>query len=241
MVTLAERFPAEFTYFANELPDLPETRAVLEKFLTLGAKGIGEQKFPVACDSQAMQLVYSIAREFDVPVLLHFQHERYNTGIERFHTIVERFPTVNFIGHAQTWWGNIDRNHDQSVMYPKTPVQPGGITDRLLSDYPNVYGDLSAGSGPELDAPRRRPSAGIPRTPPGSPPLGKRLQRLGRKGHGLHRIKGACRSAASGTRPRRDCEDPGRKRGSPPQAQLAGMRRPHSDEAGSTRYSGLNM
>jgi predicted TIM-barrel fold metal-dependent hydrolase len=24
---------------------------------------------------------------------------------------------------------------------------PGGYTDRLLSDYPNIYGDLSAGSG----------------------------------------------------------------------------------------------
>ena len=147
VVSLAERFPAEFIYFANELPDLPETRTVLEEYLQGGAKGIGEQKFPVACDSQAMQLVYSIAREFDVPVLLHFQHERYNTGIERFHAMVERFPTVNFIGHAQTWWGNIDRNHDQAAMYPKTPVEPGGITDRLLSDYPNVYGDLSAGSG----------------------------------------------------------------------------------------------
>ena len=147
VVSLVERFPAEFTYFANELPDIAETRAVLEKYLRGGAKGIGEQKFPVACDSQAMQLVYSIAREFDVPVLLHFQHDRYNTGIERFHAMVERFPTVNFIGHAQTWWGNIDRNHDQSVMYPKTPVEPGGITDRLLSEYPNVYGDLSAGSG----------------------------------------------------------------------------------------------
>jgi predicted TIM-barrel fold metal-dependent hydrolase len=54
---------------------------------------------------------------------------------------------VNFIGHAQTWWGNIDKNHDQIVMYPKTPVTRGGITDRLLSDYPNMYGDLSAGSG----------------------------------------------------------------------------------------------
>ncbi len=32
-------------------------------------------------------------------------------------------------------------------MYPKTRVTPGGITDRLLSDYPNVYGDMSAGSG----------------------------------------------------------------------------------------------
>ena len=94
-----------------------------------------------------MQLVYSIARDFDVPVLLHFQHEAYNLGIERFHEMLEKFPGVTFIGHAQTWWGNIDAAHDQAVMYPKTPVTPGGVTDRLLSDYPNVYGDLSAGSG----------------------------------------------------------------------------------------------
>jgi predicted TIM-barrel fold metal-dependent hydrolase len=26
-------------------------------------------------------------------------------------------------------------------------VVPGGITDQLLSNYPNIYGDLSAGSG----------------------------------------------------------------------------------------------
>ena len=147
VVALAERFPDEFVWFANELPDIKQTRPVLERFLGLGAMGIGEQKFPVACDSQAMQLVYSIARDFDVPVLIHFQHEAYNTGIERFHTMLEQFPTVNFIGHAQTWWGNIDANHDQAVMYPKTPVASGGITDRLLADYPNIYGDLSAGSG----------------------------------------------------------------------------------------------
>ena len=52
--------------------------------------------------------------------------------------MLEKFPTVRFIGHAQTWWGNIDRSHDQAVMYPKTKVSPGGITDRLLSDYPNL-------------------------------------------------------------------------------------------------------
>ncbi len=147
VTALSERFPEEFVYFANELPDIPETRLVLEKYLKAGARGIGEQKFPVECDSEAMQLVYSIARDFDVPVLLHFQHEAYNIGIERFHKMLEKFPGVTFIGHAQTWWGNIDADHDQAVMYPKTPVTPGGITDRLLADYPNVYGDLSAGSG----------------------------------------------------------------------------------------------
>ena len=68
-------------------------------------------------------------------------------GFERFHKVLERHPKVNFIGHAQTWWGNIDSKLDPVVLYPKTPVTPGGITDRLLSDYPNMYGDLSAGSG----------------------------------------------------------------------------------------------
>lgn len=147
VVDLAQRIPDGFVFFANELPDLTETREVLEKYLRMGALGIGEQKFPVECDSEPMQLVYSIAREFSVPVLIHFQHEAYNMGIERFHRMLDRFPDVNFIGHAQTWWGNIDASHDQTVMYPKTPVTPGGITDRLLSDHPNVYGDLSAGSG----------------------------------------------------------------------------------------------
>src|SRR5262249_45665612 len=66
---------------------------------------------------------------------------------ERFYKMVERYPKAKFIGHAQTWWGNIDRGHDQKVMYPKGPVSPGGITERLLSDYANVYADLSAGSG----------------------------------------------------------------------------------------------
>ena len=147
VVAIGRRFPGEYKFFANELPDIPETKTVLEKFLKAGAIGIGEQKFHVECDSKAMQLVAAIAAHHGVPVLMHFQHETYNLGFARFHRLLEKFPTVNFIGHAQTWWGNIDKNHQQAVMYPKGPVAGGGITDRLLADYANVYGDLSAGSG----------------------------------------------------------------------------------------------
>ena len=146
-VNLARNYPKEFAYFANELPDIPTTREVLEKYLKMGALGIGEQKFNVDCDSIHMQHVAEIARERHVPVLMHFQHDTFNLHIERFHTMLEKFPQVNFIGHAQTWWANIDRACDQVTMYPKGKVTPGGITDRLLSDYPNMYGDLSAGSG----------------------------------------------------------------------------------------------
>jgi predicted TIM-barrel fold metal-dependent hydrolase len=143
----ARAHPGEFRCFANEVPDLPEARAEIEKYLKLGAIGIGEQKFGVACDSPEIERIAGIAQEFGVPVLMHFWEGEHNFGLERFHKVLEKFPGVNFIGHAQSWWGNIAKNHDQKVMYPTGKVVPGGITDRLLGDYPNMFGDLSAGSG----------------------------------------------------------------------------------------------
>ena len=144
---LTESYPDKFVYFCNEVPDVEGATKTMETWLNKGAVGIGELKFNLPCDSAPMIRVYELANEYQVPVLLHFQHEKYNLGIERFHKILERFPKVNFIGHAQTWWGNIDANHKQEVMYPKGNVTPGGLTDRYLSDYPNMFGDLSAGSG----------------------------------------------------------------------------------------------
>ncbi len=144
---IAALHPDRYVYFANEVPDIPEARKTLEEWLKKGALGIGEQKFNIACDSEPMQDVYRIARDHNVPVLLHFQHETYNLGFERFHTMLEKFPTVNFIGHAQTWWGYIDKAHKPEELYPKTSVTPGGLSDRWLAEYPNMFGDLSAGSG----------------------------------------------------------------------------------------------
>ena len=34
-----------------------------------------------------------------------------------------------------------------TLISTKGKIVPGGITDRYLADYPNMYGDLSAGSG----------------------------------------------------------------------------------------------
>ena len=94
-----------------------------------------------------MTRLAGLATEYRVPILLHVQHGKYNQNFERFHRVLEKFPRVNFIGHAQTMWGNIDRNHEQSILYPKGKVTMGGLTDRWLSDYGNFFADLSAGSG----------------------------------------------------------------------------------------------
>ena len=143
-----QQHPKEFLFGANEVPDVPGAVGEIEKYLKLGAKVIGELKFGVEADAPEMQKIYQLAQEYDVPVLMHWQHQMYNYGFERFHQMLKKYPDVNFIGHAQTWWANIDQRHsDQSVLYPKGNITPGGLTDRLLSDYPNMYGDLSAGSG----------------------------------------------------------------------------------------------
>ena len=137
-----------FLFGANDVPDLAGATREIEQYLKRGAKVIGEQKFGVECDSPEMQAIYSLAGEYDVPVLMHWQFKMYNHGFERFHRMLEKFPRVTFIGHAQMWWANIDRKHaEPSVSYPKGPITAGGLTDRYLSDYQNMYGDLSAGSG----------------------------------------------------------------------------------------------
>ena len=149
VVALARRFPGEFVFGANEVSDLADAPAVVEKYLKLGAVIIGEQKFGVQCDSAEIQQLYKLAEAYRVPILMHWQAGSYNYGFERFHTMLKKYPKVNFIGHAQTWWANIDQANvdDPKSLYPKGKVTAGGLTDRYLRDYPNMYADLSAGSG----------------------------------------------------------------------------------------------
>lgn len=147
VVDFAREHPGEFVYFANEVADLPEAREEITRYLKQGAIGIGEQKFKVESDSPHIEKIAEIAKEFRVPILLHFQHETYNLNFPNFHKTLRKFPTVNFIGHAQTWWGNVDRALDPKVLYPKGRITPGGLTDQWLAEYPNLFADLSAGSG----------------------------------------------------------------------------------------------
>lgn len=148
VVAMSHEHPGEFLHGANEVTDLPEARSVIEKLLKNKAVIIGEQKFTVQCDSRDSQILYALAAEYKVPILLHFQHNTYNMGFEFFYKMLEKFKDTIFIGHAQTWWANIDKHHaDQTNLYPKGKVTPGGWTDRYLADYPNMYADMSAGSG----------------------------------------------------------------------------------------------
>jgi predicted TIM-barrel fold metal-dependent hydrolase len=145
----AQKHSDAFSFGANEVPDLPDAIKHIEQYLKLGGKVIGELKFGVACDSPGMQKIYQLAQDYDVPVLMHWKYEVYNYGFERFYKMLEKYPKTNFIAHAQTWWANIDKKQQDHPweLYPKGPVTKGGLSDRYLNDYSNMYGGLSAGSG----------------------------------------------------------------------------------------------
>lgn len=152
---LAKEHPGHYFWFATADAALPDAAAQIERGIDAGAVGIGEQKFGEPVDGPQMRRLYDVARDRRVPILIHFEHATYNLGIENFEKVLRAYPTVNFIGHAQTWWSNISASGDQKDLYPIGKVTPGGLTDRLLADYGNLYGDLSAGSG--LNAMRRDP------------------------------------------------------------------------------------
>jgi predicted TIM-barrel fold metal-dependent hydrolase len=144
----AKKEPAQWVCFCREAVNQPGAHEKMARRLKNGAIGIGELKDNVACDSPEMLKAAELAREYDVPMLIHFEDGAWNDGFSRFHRVVEKFPTVKFIGHAQTWWANINKNYVAGgESYPKGPVTPGGLTDRWLADYPNLFCDLSAGSG----------------------------------------------------------------------------------------------
>ena len=80
---------------------------------------------------------------------MHFQHRAYNTSLERFHKVLEKYPRTHFIGHAQTWWGHIDRHHQPEVMASACGLVTPWGADRstVIIGLPRMHGDLSAGSG----------------------------------------------------------------------------------------------
>jgi predicted TIM-barrel fold metal-dependent hydrolase len=78
----------------------------------------------------------------------HFQGELpYNTGYPRFDKILNAYPKTIFVGHADLFWAHISADVPTDRGYPTGPIKPGGLTDRWLSDFPNLYADMSANSG----------------------------------------------------------------------------------------------
>jgi uncharacterized protein len=155
----AKRFmaqaPTRFHGYATST-DVSAADAVelLTAAVKAGAHGFGEVKYHVEADGPEMRRLYAAAAELRVPLTLHFQEVPhfateglFNTGFKRFDKILKEFPKTTFVGHCDAFWANVSADYANQVDYPGGPIVRGGITDKWLSDYPNLYADLSANSG----------------------------------------------------------------------------------------------
>jgi uncharacterized protein len=145
---LARASQGRWCYCVRASVAMDDVARELEPFLSADAVGIGELKEPVQSDSAYMHRVADIAAAHDVPMLIHFEEGNFNSGYTRFHKMLEKHPKTRFIGHAQTFWAQVDaRCPPDANGYPRGRITPGGLSDKWLADYPNFFGDLSSGSG----------------------------------------------------------------------------------------------
>lgn len=150
------KHPGRFMRSVSADATQPETLDLLRTALKNDARGMGEMKQHVAVDGPEMRRIYDLSAEINVPVTMHFQEVRqsasdanftFNEGLRRLPAVLKANPKATIVGHADFFWANVSADVPTDVGYPTTPIRPGGLSDRMLSDYPNLYGDLSANSG----------------------------------------------------------------------------------------------
>jgi predicted TIM-barrel fold metal-dependent hydrolase len=123
--------------------------AMLQRYIDAGAKGFGEHKNGLNFDDPRNMAVYAACAELKLPLLFHIDNLRNldKPGLPGLENAVKSHPDCNFVGHGPGWWASISGDASDLGGYPKGKVAPGGAIDALMEKYPNIYGDLSAGSG----------------------------------------------------------------------------------------------
>lgn len=120
----------------------------------------GEIKLRMMYDSPDAIDLFRYCGEHKLPVTLHFdypiatgakyprRHWWYGGDMDTLENVLKKCPYTNFLGHAPGFWSNIaDDEQTENVVYPTGKIVREGRVAKLLRQYPNLYCDISAGSG----------------------------------------------------------------------------------------------
>ena len=149
----------------HRYPESFDPKPVIQEYVERGCVGFGEVLAGVPIDHPAMQKIYAACGELGIPVLFHSDHHicSDDPGETRLEHMLQTYPDTTFIGHSTRFWAEVSKNPNldpaKLAAYPSGPVTPTGATDRLLGQYPNLYGDLSGGPG--YTALTRDPTFGV--------------------------------------------------------------------------------
>lgn len=127
----------------------------MKQYIAHGAKGIGEITENRYMDDPFMLNLYQHAQDCGLPITIHIGKNGGDyglideLGLPRLELVLNRYPKLTILGHSQKFWAEIsgDLTEEQRNLYPTGKVVPGGRIVQLMREYPNLCGDLSAGSG----------------------------------------------------------------------------------------------
>ncbi len=121
-----------------------------------GCKGIGEITANLPIDDPRCWNLFRHAAACRMPLTFHLASRAGGCygfidefGLPLLEKTLQAIPDVTFLAHSQPFWAHIsgDVSEDEWAGYPTGPVTEGGRVPELLSRYPGLIGDLSAGSG----------------------------------------------------------------------------------------------
>lgn len=148
-------------WFCQIHPNMGENRPdtdlsyYMNQFKAHGARGIGELTLNRYFDDPFVLNLFRHAELCDMPITFHIGDiggGDYGlvdeVGLPRLEKVLGMFPKLRFLGHSQKFWAEIgtDCTQESRKGYPTGKVTPGRVVE-LMRKYPNLLGDLSAGSG----------------------------------------------------------------------------------------------
>ncbi len=119
-----------------------------------GAVGVGELTANLYVDDPLMDNFFYHCGECDMPVIIHLTPKNGGDygiidemGLYRIEKMLKKHPKLKIVGHSQYFWRDISENvATEKSVYASGKVNGGRVAE-LLRNYPNLFCDLSAGSG----------------------------------------------------------------------------------------------
>lgn len=160
-VSYKERAPERFILGYAPDPRRPDAvDRLLAAKRVYGAQVCGEVKLRMMLDNPDAIRLFRVCGKEGMPVTVHLDNEYvnpsrypraswwYGGGIGALERALKACPDTVFLGHAPGFWGYISGDAKvEKEPYPTGPVVPGGEVIRLMDACPNLYCDISAGSG----------------------------------------------------------------------------------------------
>ena len=162
IIEIAETFAGRFVPFCNIDPRAMSNSAdaelsyLLQYYKDKGCKGIGEVCANLPFLHPLVQNLFKHVQAVGLPLTFHVAaligniYGLYDDpGLPQLEISLRLFPKLRFLAHSQSFWAEMAplETPADRYGYPRYPIKKEGVVPKLMRRYPNLYGDLSAGSG----------------------------------------------------------------------------------------------